>query len=181
MIPPFSEMTRWIWQLVGWKPVPVASQAAHGFPENVTWRVGPRTRGVSMSAIHVVGSNDGLAPWTGKTEATPEQATEQKARLGNALALVRSTFESARAKRDRAVVIYLQADMFDPTYKPEPGTNRAFVPLIQTLIDEATRFEKTGGEVYLIDGDSHVFNVSSSHTKPRGTSIRKWICDIICI
>lgn len=145
--------------LTGGTPMPITSEAANGFPENVTWRVGPARGGVSMSAIHVVGSNDGLAPWTGRTEATPEQAAEQKARMGNAIALVRSTFGSARAQRDRAVVIHLQADMFDPTYTPEPGSNRAFVPLVQTLIDEATRFEESGGEVYLIDGDSHVFHV----------------------
>ena len=68
-------------------------------------------------------------------------------------------FCSARDRRDKAVAIYLQADMFDPTYEPEPGTNRAFVPFIQALIEESTRFQRAGGETYVIDGDSHVFNV----------------------
>ena len=141
------------------KPTPIASQAAAGFPENVTWRIGPARRGVSMAAVHVVGSNDSLLPWTGKSGPTAEQEAEQKARMANALTVVRSTFAAARDRRDKAVAIYLQADMFDPTYEPEPGTNRAFVPFIQALIDESTRFQRGGGEVYLIDGDSHVFNV----------------------
>jgi hypothetical protein len=49
-----------------------------------------------------------------------------------------------------------QADMFDPTVTdPAPSDYAAFTPLVTTLIEQANAF---GGPVYLINGDSHVFN-----------------------
>jgi hypothetical protein len=53
------------------------------------------------------------------------------------------------------VVIMQQADMFDPTYVPTWGDIGAFQPWVQAIIDEASRFP---GPVYLLDGDSHVYN-----------------------
>ena len=99
---------------LGQAPAPVTSQASAGFPENVQLR----RAGVQFATIHVVGSNDGLQPWTGLglTTATPEQLAAEQARMDNALAVVRSSFAAARQHRDRAVVIFQQADMFDPTY-----------------------------------------------------------------
>ncbi len=134
------------------RPTKISSQAAYGFPENVSWR---RDK-VSFAALHIVGSNDGLEPWTGKTAPTPQQAAEQKARMANNISLMRQSFATARNAGDRAVVLFTQADMFDPTYAPKPGTDRAFVPFIQALVEEAKHYR---GAVYLIDGDSHVYNV----------------------
>ncbi|MDO5627880.1 MAG: esterase-like activity of phytase family protein [Mobilicoccus sp.] len=133
-------------------PMAIRSQAAQGFPENVQLR----KHGISLAAVHVVGSNDSLAPWTGKTAPTAEQAAEQKARMANALSVVSSTFEQARRHGDRAVVIALQADMFDPTSEFTLENNDAFIPFIQKLVDESSSFS---GHVYLLDGDSHVFHV----------------------
>lgn len=64
---------------LGQHPTRVESQAYRGFPENVTLR---RQR-VRFTAIHVVGSNDDLLPWTGlgKTQPTSEQIAEQEARM----------------------------------------------------------------------------------------------------
>ena len=143
----------------------VASQAAHGIPENVRWTRG----GIQFAAIHVVGSNDATQPWSGlgKTEATPEQLADQKARMSNAIAQVRQSFADARARKDRAVVLFQQADMFDPTWEPKITDFSAFTPLIQAIVDEASDFK---GEVYLFDGDSHVFHVD---TPPAAGS--KWL------
>ena len=76
--------------------------------------------------------------------------------MAASIANVRATFASARQRGDRAVAIFLQADMFDPSYSPTPASTSAFNPLVQTLIDEASRFD---GGVYLFDGDSHKYNV----------------------
>ena len=63
----------------------MASQADRGIPENVRW-----TRGhVSFAALHVVGSNDDLAPWTGNTAATDAQLAEERNRMAAAVENVR--------------------------------------------------------------------------------------------
>ncbi|HET7799440.1 MAG TPA: metallophosphoesterase family protein [Humibacillus xanthopallidus] len=138
---------------LGQAPAPVISQAAAGFPENVQLR----RAGVQFAAIHVVGSNDGLQPWTGLglSTPTPEQVAAEKARMDNALAVVRSSFAAARQHHDRAVVILQQADMFDPTYTPAPSDISAFTPLVRALVEESSTFD---GDVYLVNGDSHVYN-----------------------
>ena len=139
---------------LGQKSVRVASQAAAGLPENVQLR----REDVDFAVIHVVGSNNDLQPWTGigKTAATPEQVAEEQARMANAIKVVRSSFATARQRHDRAVVLMQQADMFDPTFTPTANDISAFTPLVQAIVDEASRFR---GQVYLFNGDSHVFNV----------------------
>lgn len=139
---------------LGQNPTRVASQVAAGFPENVQLR----RAGIDFAMVHVVGSNDGLQPWTGlgNTTATPQQVVQEQARMANAIAVVRDTFAQARQRHDRAVMVLLQADMFDPTYTPNFATDiSAFKPLVQTLVDEASGFD---GPVYLVNGDSHIYN-----------------------
>lgn len=56
---------------LGQHSVRVRSQAEQGFVENVTY-----TRGdVGFAAVHIVGSNNSLAPWTGKTAPTQNSWT----------------------------------------------------------------------------------------------------------
>ncbi len=137
---------------LGADPVRVRSQARYGIPENVRWSDG----GVDLATLHVVGSNDDLAPWTGvgETAATPEQVAEERARMAAAVRQVRETFEEAREEHHRAVAFFLQADMFDPTYTPTWADISAFQPLVRALVDGSRRFP---GEVYLFNGDSHSF------------------------
>ncbi|MEW1954321.1 metallophosphoesterase [Terrabacter sp. NPDC080008] len=131
----------------------VASQAAAGFPENVSFR----RQGVDLATLHVVGSNDGLLPWPelGFTTPTPQQVAEERARMDNAVAQVRSAFADARQRHDRAVALFMQADMFDPTYDVTWADDSAFQPLVRELVAQSNAFD---GEVYLFNGDSHVFN-----------------------
>ena len=138
---------------LGQNPVKVDAQTAAGFPENVSLR----REGVDFAVVHVVGSNDGVQPWTGlgDTAPRPEQLAAEQARMANAVSLVKSTFATATQKHDRAVMVLLQADMFDPTYTPAWSDISAFQPLVQALVDESSAFD---GEVYLVNGDSHVFN-----------------------
>ncbi|MEO7448895.1 MAG: hypothetical protein ABI336_11540, partial [Humibacillus sp.] len=134
-------------------PMTVASQAAAGFPENVAFR----RQGLDLATLHVVGSNDGLLPWPelGFTTPTPAQLGEQRARMDNALGQVRSAFANARQRHDRAVALFLQADMFDPSYAATWADNSAFQPLVRELVAQSAAFD---GEVYLFNGDSHVYN-----------------------
>jgi hypothetical protein len=85
-----------------------------------------------------------------------QQVAEEQARMANALAVDRDTFAQARAPQDRAVMVFLQANMFDPTYTPNFATDiSAFRPLVQALLDEASAFD---GSLYLVNGDSHIDN-----------------------
>ena len=138
---------------LGQDTFPVDSQADRGFPENVTYR----RAGVTFVAADVVGSNNGLQPWSGLgyTEPTPEQRQAVADRTAAGIDELRAAFGAARARHDRGVVVMQQADMFDPTYTPTENDISAFRPWVQALVDEASRFD---GPVYLLDGDSHVYN-----------------------
>ena len=132
----------------------VTSQQGRGVPENVRWV----RADVSFATLHVVGSNNDLAPWTGLGETAPTaaQVQEQWTRMDAAVANVRAAFAEARRHQRRAVVLMQQADMFDPTVTdPQPAAYSAFRPLVQAIVEESGRFR---GPVYLFDGDSHVFH-----------------------
>jgi len=139
---------------MGQHPATVEAQSRSGFPENVQLR---RQR-IDLAMLHVVGSNNDLQPWTGigRTEPTPAQIAEERARMRNVLGVVHDSFSTARRQHDRAVVLLLQADMFDPTYTPTPNDISAFRPLVQALVEESSHFR---GPVYLVNGDSHAYNV----------------------
>lgn len=136
---------------LGRSPMRVRSQARQGFPENVAFE----RADVAFAAVHVVGSNNSLAPWTGNTAPTPEQQAEVDARLAADLRLIRDTFREARKERQRGVVLMLQADMFDPSVaNPVPAQWTGLKPVVQAIASEAARFR---GPVLLLNGDSHGF------------------------
>jgi hypothetical protein len=136
---------------LGEKSVRIQSQQRYGYPENVQWS----QAGVTFASVHIVGSNNGMAPWTGNTAATPEQTAEVLGRTAASIEAIHDAFAAARSQRSRAVMIMTQADMFDPTFTPTFAGSYAFKPIIQTLVDEARRFR---GPVYLVNGDSHIYN-----------------------
>ena len=137
---------------LGRRPLRVDSDASEGFPENVSW-----TRDhVAFTSVHIVGSNNGLAPWTEATTATPEQTAEVLGRTADTIGKIRETFATARAHRDRAVVLMTQADMFDPTVSDrEFADYYAFKPIVAAIAEESAAF---GRPVYLFNGDSHIYN-----------------------
>ncbi len=137
---------------LGRHAVRVEAQTRQGFPENVRY-----TRAdVGFAAVHVVGSNNGLATWTGQAGPTPEQATEVTRRIAAGVGLIEATFDQARRERQRAVVILIQADMFDPTVpNPSPADYSALGPIVREIAARSATFR---GPVYLFNGDSHVYN-----------------------
>lgn len=138
---------------LGQRSARVQSQAALGLPENVRW-----TRAdVAFAALHITGSNNGTLPWTGQTSTTPEQAAEVAARSAAVIKEIRATFADARRAHRRAVVLLTQADMFDPNVgPPSPVFFDAFGPIVATIAAQAASYP---GPVYLINGDSHLYNV----------------------
>jgi hypothetical protein len=136
---------------LGQKTMTVKAQTKLGFPENVRFD----RADVSFAALHVVGSNNSRANWTGQTAPTVEQLAEVEARTSADLKLIKETFAHARDEHSNAVVLMLQADMFDPTV-PNPAFSdySAFQTIVQTIAKESARFR---GPVVLFNGDSHVF------------------------
>ncbi|MCU1630287.1 MAG: hypothetical protein JWP64_5236 [Pseudonocardia sp.] len=142
---------------LGQDAVKVDSQAEEGLPENVSYS----RAGVRFAALHIVGSNNGLLPWTGSTAPTPEQAAEVRKRTAATLELLDETFAAATKdeKKSRAVVLLTQADMFDPTVpNPQFADYSSFQPIVR---DIAARSAAYGGPVYLFNGDSHVYNADT--------------------
>ena len=61
---------------VGRHPKQLAAQ--QGFPENVLW-TGSR---VTFATVHVIGSNNGLSPWTGTGHTTPTPSKPRRSTPG---------------------------------------------------------------------------------------------------
>lgn len=122
-----------------------------GYPENQLWF---QSR-VAFSALHVVGSNNGLAPWFGVAETAAQRAerlAEYQARLAADLAWLDRTFALARAEGALGVVLAMQADMWDGA--PLDGFN----PIVQRLAELSASF---GKPVLLLEGDSHSYSVDT--------------------
>ena len=129
---------------LGRRPMRVDAQPA--LPENVAWQ---ESR-VVFATLHVVGSNNGLAPWTGLAQRSPtaEHRAEVEARAAAALAWIDDTFDRAAASDSRGVVLLMQADTFDPA----PTSAQ------QSIVDRITaRTAAFDGRVLLLQGDSHEY------------------------
>lgn len=139
-------------------PVAVPDSA---LPENVMFRV----QRVAFSVLNVQGSNNSLMPWTGLglTEPTAAQLAEVASRNAADVEQLERTFAEAKATNARAVVIMTQADMFDPFLlrmgaAEHPELVSGFHPIVDALAKGSREF---GGEVYLFNGDSHIYNDDS--------------------
>ena len=136
---------------LGRHPARVRSQAALGLPEDVSWE----RADVAFAALDVQGSNNSLAPWTGKTAPTPEQTVEVLSRTSAVVLQIHETFARAKREHLRAVVLLQQADMFDPTVpNPAFADSYGFTPIVAAIAREAAAYR---GPVYLFNGDSHVY------------------------
>jgi hypothetical protein len=131
-----------------------------GLVENVRW---VRSR-VAFATLHVVGSDNGLAPRIGLGQArpTPAQAEEVQARIAATLSWVDQTFDLAVERGLPGVVLAMQADTWDP----QPTSAQ------QAVVDRiAARTSAYSGQVLLLQGDSHVFTADNPLDLPNVTRI----------
>jgi hypothetical protein len=114
--------------------------------ENVRW---VKSR-VAFATLHVVGSNNGLAPWSGLGQLAPtaEQVAEVDARVAAGLAWIDETFDAAESAGLVGVVLAMQAD----TWAPAPGSGQEAI--VERIADRTAAFD---GQVLVLQGDSHVF------------------------
>jgi hypothetical protein len=141
----------------------VKSQAVFGstepdkkFVENVLWHQGF----VTFATFNMPGgSNDdseAAAPWSPPYNDTDAQRSERLARSGANLRWLDAAFDSAARKRSKAVVILMQADMWDPDKGPTSLTN--YSPFVQKLAERCLAF---GKPVLVLNGDSHAFKADT--------------------
>jgi hypothetical protein len=122
-----------------------------GYPENVRFAIA----GTSFAAVHLVGSDNGLRPWTGENGVTRAQREEVQDRTQAAVQVLQDTFASAVAHGDRSVVIFTHADMFPTDARLRtPGLRSAYQPVVAALAEEAAAFP---GTVQLFNSDSQVY------------------------
>ncbi len=138
------------------------SMAPKGPKENVRWV----ESGVSFATVHVVGSNNNLAPWFGAAR-TPALAAQQQAefdyRNRNNLRWLDVVFNDAIARDAKGVAIGIQADMWDPFIVNDPNQHSGFKSFVRKLAYWSRTFKKP---VLLLNGDSHVFTADTPLADP---------------
>jgi len=124
------------------------------FVENQLWL----EAGTVFALLHVVGSNNSLLPWytddaTGTKMDDPARRTaEEAARAAAGVAWLDRAFAVAAQEGAAAVVVIMQADMWDGS------ATGGFDSTVQKLAASALAF---GKPVLLIEGDSHVFKTDN--------------------
>jgi hypothetical protein len=137
-------------QMLGGKPVAYQSD---DYPENVSWM----QSSVEFGLVDLPGSNNDWLPWFDVTPRSLEQLSEVQNRTQADLEWIDHIFTQAKAHSASAIVIGIQADMWDPAFfNPGPASDQSahFTPIVQKLAAEALVWDKP---VLLLNGDSHKF------------------------
>ena len=148
-------------QVLGGRKFTVEAQT--NYPENQLW-VESR---VTFSVSHIIGSNNGLAPWFGDRKvngaSVPETAEEGASRIAEVtarqaanIAWLEHTFATAAAQRSVGVVLFYQADLWHPDDRTAGASFTAHQTWVDRLAQLASSFP---GKVLLIVGDSHDYRV----------------------
>jgi hypothetical protein len=152
----------------------VQSQAEHfdaAFPtdsqfvENVMWH---ESR-IMFATFNIPGgSNDDTSPWTGIFADPSAQAAEAVDRRGANLRWLQRTFDTAREEHAKAIVIVLQANMWDPEAIAAGGAGLdKYTPFVQLLANLTLSF---GRPVLLLNGDTHLFATDHPLADPTSTT-----------
>ncbi len=130
------------------------------FVENVMWE---RNRVVFVT-LNMPGSNNDGLPWTAPFADEPARVAEAAQRTLADIRWLDKAFDRAEEEHASAVVIGLQADMFDPAALVAGGDGLGnYSIFVQELAQRSIRF---GRPVLLINGDSHVFGVDKPLADP---------------
>jgi len=145
----------------GGRKARVESQAAmaghEAYVENTLWQFA----GTVMGTIHVVGSNNDLAPWSqidaNDSYEAPraDRIAEFEARQAAALAWINAIFDRATFVRARGVLIAMQAN---PNFETDAAdqSRLGFNAVLDLITERAIAF---GKPVVIAHGDSHYFRV----------------------
>lgn len=130
-------------------------EAQAGFPENVRW-VDSR---VTFAALHIIGSNNGLAAWTNDNASKKaRREAEVAARVAANLAWLEGTFAEAERQGSAGIALFFQADMWAPEDRAAGAAFSAHTSFVKRLSELAQAY---GKPVLLVSGDSHDFRVDA--------------------
>ncbi|MGH8727379.1 MAG: hypothetical protein ACREV9_04300 [Burkholderiales bacterium] len=161
----------------GGRPIRVLTQGCFSgfetFVENSLWLRG----GVLFATLHVVGSNNGLSPWSGIDAAdsvdTPraDRIAEFKAREAANLFWLERIFETAKSAEAAGVFLAIQGN---PNFElPEQDQRRAgFNSFLDKLTPLSVQFLKP---VILAHGDAHYFRIDKPLVAPTANGGRKML------
>jgi len=134
------------------------------FVENVMWE----QRRVVFVTLNMPGSNNDGLPWTAPFKDETARAAEAAQRTLADIRWLDAAFDQAEKEHAKAVVIGLQADMWDPAAIVAGGDGLGnYTIFVHELAQRSVRF---GGPVLLINGDSHVFGSDKPLADPNSAT-----------
>jgi hypothetical protein len=130
------------------------------YVENVMWMDGK----VMFVTLNLPGSNNDTLPWSGTFANPAAQSQEVAARTAADVRWLQTAFDLAGENHARAVVIGLQADMWDPAALVTGGDGLdQYTTFVHALADTSVAF---GGPVLLLNGDSHLYEADRPLADP---------------
>src|SRR5258706_4970078 len=130
------------------------------FVENVMWEESQ----VVFATLNMPGSNNDTLPWTCPLCNPAAQSQEASERTAADIRWLEAAFARAEADDAKAVLIGLQADMWDPAQILPGGDGLDhYTTFVHRLADLAVHF---GRPVLLIHGDSHVYGAEHPLANP---------------
>ncbi len=134
---------------LGRKTIALERQS-EAYPENARWERG----GVTFATLHVVGSNNNRP-----TADRPSIGNEEEYRARNAANLewLSGTFDAAEASESPAVMLVMQANIFEEDTNWPSG----FAEFKAALAEKTAAF---GKPVVLVHGDTHTFRIDKPLT-----------------
>lgn len=128
------------------------------YVENVMWEDSK----VVFVTVNMPGSNNDTLAWTGIFADPSAQNQEVAQRTAADMRWLESAFNLAQKSHAKALVLGLQADMWDPAAVAS-GELTAYTTFVQKLADLAVSF---GRPVLLLNGDSHVYGADQPLANP---------------
>lgn len=134
-------------QTLGRKTMAVESQGGE-FVENVRWS----TQNVMFASLHIVGSDNALAPFTTRSAADDNEVAR---RIAATVEWINGTYAKAIAENARGVLFVFQAN---PAFEAAVGSadRKGFDEVLAAMIEGAKTY---GKPVVLSHGDSHYMRI----------------------
>jgi hypothetical protein len=130
------------------------------YVENVMWRQSQ----VMFVTVNMPGSNNDGLKWTAPFTDETARAREAAQRTGAAIRWLQAAFAHAEDEGAKAVVIALQADMWDPAAIAAGGDGLGnYTLFVHELANLALHFRRP---VLLLNGDSHVYGADRPLADP---------------
>jgi hypothetical protein len=135
------------------------------FVENVMWS----DKKVMFVTFNIPGgSNNDTSPWTNGFDNPTGQAQEVATRAAANIRWLKAAFKYADRTNAKALVIALQADLWDPEAIALGGAGLdQYKPFVQELATQANLFYRP---VLLLNGDTHLFQVDRPLANPNSTT-----------